>query len=131
MDPFFIVEVALLLGPAVAFVLAVRISPKWRRGLIGGCAAWSCVVVAGAPAEPEESPSVLACVEEIERTPHHPLAPPRVDSWPEHAVAAQDVVCLSNASGGEFVTTLRLATAHHKERAHPRVGDAGQDAGGE
>ena len=47
MDPFFIVEVALLLGPAVAFVLVVRISPKLRRGLIGGCAAWFCVVVAG------------------------------------------------------------------------------------
>ena len=47
MDPFFIVEVALLLGPALAFVLVVRISPKSRRGLIVGCAAWFLVLVTG------------------------------------------------------------------------------------
>lgn len=47
MDSFFIVELALLLGPAIAFVLVARISPRLRRRLIVASAAWVCVLAAG------------------------------------------------------------------------------------
>jgi hypothetical protein len=46
-DAFFFVEAALLLGPAVAFVLVGRISPKSRKGLTVACGTWLGVLVAG------------------------------------------------------------------------------------
>ncbi len=47
MDAFFFVEVALLLGPPITFVLVARISPRLRRRLVVACAAWFFILVAG------------------------------------------------------------------------------------
>ena len=47
MDSFLIVELALLLGPAIAFLLVARISPRLRTRLIVASAVWFCVLAAG------------------------------------------------------------------------------------
>ena len=47
MDSFLIVELALLLGPAVAFVLLARISPRLKKRLIVASAACVFVLAAG------------------------------------------------------------------------------------
>ena len=47
MDSFFLVEAALLLGPAIAFVSVSRIGPEARRKLVVASAVWFFLLVAG------------------------------------------------------------------------------------
>ncbi len=47
MDSFILLEVALLLGPPIAFVLVSRIGPQSRRRLVLASMAWFFVLVAG------------------------------------------------------------------------------------